>query len=326
MINVGCFFWVPRPNSNIRTGAWGVSGGFSHSTRQFLDNSSISENSASIRHCFPRAVLGPASWGWFLHDGLPPPGSAVGGRLSLSLQARSIPGGSVHPWRLGLLLEAQPVTSGSAHPWRLGLLLEAQPVTSGSAHHCRLSPSLEARSVVGGSARHCRLGPSLEAQSIPGGSVCCWRLSLSLQARSIPGGSDHPWRLGLLLEAQSVTGSTGGAGNHLQPRMPLVRPGCFLYLWPTVCKSEGPTDSSSGFNNLIKWLTELREAFYLQHWVTKEGEKKVKAKSLSRVRLFVTPWTVASEVPPSMEFSRQEYWCGLPFPSPFYLQRWVTSA
>ena len=39
-------------------------------------------------------------------------------------------------------------------------------------------------------------------------------------------------------------------------------------------------------------------------------------KSLSRVRLFVTPWTVAHQAPPSMEFSRQEYWSGLPFPSP----------
>ena len=39
-------------------------------------------------------------------------------------------------------------------------------------------------------------------------------------------------------------------------------------------------------------------------------------KSLSRVRLFVTPWTVASQVPPSTGFSRQEYWSGLPFPSP----------
>ena len=41
-----------------------------------------------------------------------------------------------------------------------------------------------------------------------------------------------------------------------------------------------------------------------------------KVKSLSRVRLFVTPWTVACEAPPSMGFSRQEYWSGLPFPSP----------
>ena len=39
-------------------------------------------------------------------------------------------------------------------------------------------------------------------------------------------------------------------------------------------------------------------------------------KSLSRVWLFSTPWTVAHQAPPSMEFSRQEYWSGLPFPSP----------
>ena len=39
-------------------------------------------------------------------------------------------------------------------------------------------------------------------------------------------------------------------------------------------------------------------------------------KSLSRVRLFATPWTVAYQVPPFIGFSRQEYWSGLPFPSP----------
>ena len=43
---------------------------------------------------------------------------------------------------------------------------------------------------------------------------------------------------------------------------------------------------------------------------------KVKVKSLSRVQLFVTPWTVAHQAPPSMGFSRQEYWSGLPLPSP----------
>ena len=41
-----------------------------------------------------------------------------------------------------------------------------------------------------------------------------------------------------------------------------------------------------------------------------------KVKSLSHIRLFVTPWTVAYQAPPSMEFSRQEYWSGLPSPSP----------
>ena len=39
-------------------------------------------------------------------------------------------------------------------------------------------------------------------------------------------------------------------------------------------------------------------------------------ESLSRVRLFVTPWTVAPQAPLSIGFSRQKYWSGLPFPSP----------
>ena len=44
--------------------------------------------------------------------------------------------------------------------------------------------------------------------------------------------------------------------------------------------------------------------------------RKVKVKSLSPVRLFATSWTVAYQSPQSMEFPRQEYWNGLPFPSP----------
>ena len=43
---------------------------------------------------------------------------------------------------------------------------------------------------------------------------------------------------------------------------------------------------------------------------------KVKVKLLSRVRLFVTPWTAAYQAPPSMGFPRQEYWSRLPLPSP----------
>ena len=44
--------------------------------------------------------------------------------------------------------------------------------------------------------------------------------------------------------------------------------------------------------------------------------KKKKEKSLSHVQLFETLWTVAYQAPLSMGFSRQEYWSGLPFPSP----------
>ena len=55
----------------------------------------------------------------------------------------------------------------------------------------------------------------------------------------------------------------------------------------------------------------------------------MKVKSLSRVWIFETPWTVAYQASPSMGFSRQEYWSGLPFPSPGYLpeprdQTWVS--
>ena len=42
----------------------------------------------------------------------------------------------------------------------------------------------------------------------------------------------------------------------------------------------------------------------------------MKVKSLSRVRLFATPWTAAYQAPPSMGVSRQQYWSGVPLPSP----------
>ena len=42
---------------------------------------------------------------------------------------------------------------------------------------------------------------------------------------------------------------------------------------------------------------------------------KVKGKLLSLIRLFATPWTAAYQAPPSMGFSRQEYWSGVPSPS-----------
>ena len=66
--------------------------------------------------------------------------------------------------------------------------------------------------------------------------------------------------------------------------------------------------------------TILYLASFTQHWVYKIFHVitciKVKVKSFSCVRLFATPWTVAYQAPLSMGFSRQEYWSGLPFPSP----------
>ena len=50
---------------------------------------------------------------------------------------------------------------------------------------------------------------------------------------------------------------------------------------------------------------------------------RVKVKLLSRVRLLATPWTSAHQAPPSVGFSRQEYWSGVPLPSPNMLSRLV---
>ena len=53
--------------------------------------------------------------------------------------------------------------------------------------------------------------------------------------------------------------------------------------------------------------------------VTMLGDRaytEVKVKLLNRVQLFATPWAVAYQAPVSMGFSRQEYWSGVPFPSP----------
>ena len=54
----------------------------------------------------------------------------------------------------------------------------------------------------------------------------------------------------------------------------------------------------------------------MNYKTTSTGLKKKKMKSLSRVQFFATPWTVTHQAPLSVGFSRQEYWSGLPFPSP----------
>ena len=61
---------------------------------------------------------------------------------------------------------------------------------------------------------------------------------------------------------------------------------------------------------------DLTEAEDIKKRWQEYTESEVKVKLLSRVRLFATPRTVAYQTPPSMGFSRQEYWSGLPFPSP----------
>ena len=68
------------------------------------------------------------------------------------------------------------------------------------------------------------------------------------------------------------------------------------------------------------WCQSLREVNLKMSYNSRASELKLllmqPVKLLSRVRLFEIPWTVAYQVPPFMEFSRQKYWSGLPFPPP----------
>ena len=70
----------------------------------------------------------------------------------------------------------------------------------------------------------------------------------------------------------------------------------------------------------IPGILQARTLEWVAISFSKEWKWKVKVKSLSHVRLFTTPWTVAYQAPPSMGFSRQEYWSGLPLPSPIPMQ------
>ena len=89
----------------------------------------------------------------------------------------------------------------------------------------------------------------------------------------------------------------------------------FLHPWMEFC-------SFFGYNIVSLWVTnsslslEKFLVYLFVHEQTNYIYVYVKVKWLSRVWLFATPWAVAYQVPPSTGFSRQEYWSGLPFPSP----------
>ena len=85
-----------------------------------------------------------------------------------------------------------------------------------------------------------------------------------------------------------------------------------LQLCPTLCD---PIDSSQP-GSPVPRILQARTLEWVAISFSSAQKWKVKVKSLSCVRLFVTPWTAAYQAPLSMGFSRQEYWSGVPLPSP----------
>ena len=81
---------------------------------------------------------------------------------------------------------------------------------------------------------------------------------------------------------------------------------------PTLCNPIGGSPPGSPVPGILQERTlEWVAISFSNAW-----KWKVKVKSLSRVRLFATLWTAAHQAPLSMGFSRQEYWSGVPLPSP----------
>ena len=81
-----------------------------------------------------------------------------------------------------------------------------------------------------------------------------------------------------------------------------------LQLCPTLCD---PIDSSPP-GSPVPGILQARTLEWVAISFSNAWKWKVKVKLLSRVRLFATSWTAAHQTPPSMGFSRQEYWSGVP--------------
>ena len=83
------------------------------------------------------------------------------------------------------------------------------------------------------------------------------------------------------------------------------------------CKEIEENNRMGKTRDLFKKIRDTKGTFHAKVGSIKDRngmDLTVKVKSLSRVRLFETPWTVASQAPLSMGFSRQGHWSGLPFP------------
>ena len=88
---------------------------------------------------------------------------------------------------------------------------------------------------------------------------------------------------------------------------PLVAKSCATHWNPMDCSSPGSSVHGILQSRILEWVA----ISFSSAW-----KCKVKVKSLSSIQLVATPWTAAHQAPPSMGFSRQEYWSGVPLPSP----------
>ena len=107
------------------------------------------------------------------------------------------------------------------------------------------------------------------------------------------------WQCRILFSVISLPLTAAGAARWLQSCL-------------TLCD---PIDGSPP-GSAVPGILQARTLEWVAIAFSNAWKGKVKVKTLSRVRLLTTPWTAAHQAPPSMGFSRQEYWRGLPLPFP----------
>ena len=149
---------------------------------------------------------------------------------------------------------------------------------------------------------------------------------------SLPGSSFHGISQARILEWVAISFSRGSSWPRDQTLTPCSTGGFFttappgkpnmgiaaaaaagsLQSCPTLCD---PIDCSPP-GSAVPRILQARTLEWVAISFSNAWKWKVKVKSLSRAELLATPWTAAYQAPPSMGFSRQEYWSGLPSPSP----------
>ena len=115
-----------------------------------------------------------------------------------------------------------------------------------------------------------------------------------------------------LLRPWDFPGNSAGVGCHcLLLTSTAAAAAKSLQSCPTLCD---PIDGSPP-GSPIPGILQARTLEWVAISLSNAGKWKVKVKSLSRVRLLATPWTAAHQASPSMGFSTQEHWSGVPLPS-----------
>ena len=129
----------------------------------------------------------------------------------------------------------------------------------------------------------------------------------------------HRWQPTRLPHPWDSPGKNTGVGCHFLLQCMKVKSesevaqSCLTLSDPMDCSLPGSSVPGILQARTLEWVT----ISFSNAW-----KWKVKVKSLSHVWLLATPWTAASQTPPSMGFSRQVYWSRVPLPSPTYIYIW----